>query len=77
MSIKTSGRNATRNQNAYLKNKFDKTLVLTPKEGKLKERIKAAAAGCDESLNQFIVTSVIERLERLQGTQSDKTSDRA
>lgn len=49
--------------NKYIKKNYDRTLVTT-KKGE-KERIQAVAERVGESMNQFVVTAINERMEKI------------
>ena len=56
------GKNSPESINRYMQKVYDRLNVLVPKGRR--DEIKAAAAASGESMNQYIVTAIDQRMER-------------
>ena len=56
------GKNSSESINRYMQKAYDRLNVLVPKGRR--DRIKAAASAAGESMNQYIVTAIDQRMER-------------
>ena len=56
-------------QNDYIRRKYDRLNILVP-QGR-KDLIADAAYAAGESLNQFVNTAILMRLEKLEWVQKD------
>ena len=56
------GKNSPASINRYMQKSYDRLNVLVPKGRR--EEIKAAAAAVGESMNQYIINAVEQRMER-------------
>ena len=56
------GKNSPESINRYMQKAYDRLNVLVPKGRR--EKIKAAASAAGESMNQYVVKAVDERMER-------------
>lgn len=60
--IHLGGKNSPASINRYMQKSYDRLNVLVPKGRR--EEIKAAAAAVGESMNQYIVTAINQRMEQ-------------
>lgn len=56
------GKNSPESINRYMQKAYDRLNVLVPKGRR--DEIKAAASTAGESMNQYIVTAINQRMER-------------
>lgn len=56
------GKNSPESINRYMQKAYDRLNVLVPKGRR--DKIKAAASAAGESMNQYIVTAIDQRMER-------------
>lgn len=56
------GKNSPESINRYMQKAYDRLNVLVPKGRR--DEIKAAASTAGESMNQYIVTAIDQRMER-------------
>lgn len=56
------GKNSPESINRYMQKVYDRLNVLVPKGRR--DEIKAAASAAGESMNQYIVTAIDQRMER-------------
>ena len=56
------GKNSPESINRYMKKAYDRLNVLVPKGRR--DEIKAAASAAGESMNQYIVTAIDQRMDR-------------
>jgi len=55
--------------NKYIKNTYDRVIVTFKKKDDAKERIKTASTKTGESVNSFIVSAVMQKVESIEGKQ--------
>lgn len=59
---KLGGKNSPESINRYMQKTYDRLNVLVPKGRR--DEIKAAASAAGESMNQYIVSAIDQRMER-------------
>lgn len=56
------GKNSSESINRYMQKAYDRLNVLVPKGRR--EEIKAAASAVSESMNQYVINAIDQRMER-------------